>query len=80
MNINPVHISKQNSNHEKKKKKKKKKSFSDSKWRRNHLAVKKISALLRGITSKHVGDFYCLNCLHSCKTKNKLESQKKLVK
>ena len=26
---------------------------------------KKIISLLRGITSKHDGDFYCLNCLYS---------------
>ena len=31
----------------------------------HYLAVKKLSTLLRGITSKHHGDFYCLNCLHS---------------
>ena len=41
-------------------------------WR--YLAVKKLSALLRGITQKHDDDFYCLNCLHCSKTKNKLES------
>ena len=29
------------------------------------LAVKKLSGLLRRITSKHHDDFYCLNCLHS---------------
>ena len=43
------------------------------------LAVKRLSALLRGITSKHYGDF-CLNCLHSFATENKLESQKNYVK
>ena len=32
-----------------------------------------MSALLRGITSNHVGDFYCLNCLHSYRTKDKLK-------
>ena len=37
-----------------------------------YLAVKRLSALLRGITSKNNGDFYCLNCLHSFRTKNKL--------
>ena len=31
----------------------------------NHLAVQKLFALLRGITSNHKVDFYCLNCLHS---------------
>ena len=30
---------------------------------------KKLSALLRGILSKHDGDFYGLNCLHSFRTK-----------
>ena len=39
---------------------------------------KKLSALLRGITSKHYRDFYCLNCLHSFSTKKKLESHKKV--
>ena len=39
---------------------------------------KKLSALLRGITSKPYGDFYCLNCLHSFGTKNKIELHKKL--
>ena len=35
-------------------------------------------ALLRRITSKHNGDYYCLNCLHSFRTKNKLESHIKV--
>ena len=26
---------------------------------------------------KKNGDLYCLNCLHSCRTKNKLESHKR---
>ena len=43
-----------------------------------YLAVKKLSALLRGITSKYYGDFYCLNCLHSFRTKYKLKSHKKV--
>ena len=33
------------------------------KW--HYLAVKSLPALLRGITSNHEGDFYCLNCFHS---------------
>ena len=37
----------------------------------------KKSALLRGITSKHHGNLYCLNCLHSFATENKRESHKK---
>ena len=28
-----------------------------------YLALKKLSPLLKGIISKHDGDFYCLNCL-----------------
>ena len=39
---------------------------------------KKLSALLRGITSKYYGDFYCLNCLHAFATENKHESHKKV--
>ena len=31
---------------------------------------KKLSALLRGIKSHHVGDFYCLNSLHSYRTED----------
>ena len=49
---------------------------SGERW--HYLAVKKLSALLRGITSKHDGDFYCLNCLHFLATKNKRESHKKV--
>ena len=37
---------------------------------------KKLSALLRGITSKHDGDFYCLNCFYSLRTENKLKKYK----
>ena len=46
------------------------------KW--HYLAVKKFSALLRGITSNHNGYFYCLNCFRVYTTENKLESHKKL--
>ena len=45
-----------------------------------YLAVKKLSTLLRGITSKHDGDFYCLNCLHSFRTENKFRSHEKVCK
>ena len=31
----------------------------EEKW--HHIAVKKLSTLSRGITSKNNGDFYCLN-------------------
>ena len=39
----------------------------------HYLAVKNLSALLRGITSKHEGNFYRLNCFHSFRTENKLK-------
>ena len=39
---------------------------------------KKLSALLGGTTSKHDGNFHCLNCLPSFRTKNKLEPYKKV--
>ena len=45
-----------------------------------YLSVKKRSALIRGITSKHHGDFYCQNCLYSFLTEKKVESHKKYVK
>ena len=45
-----------------------------------YLAVKKLPALLHGITSKHKGDFYCLNCFHSFRTKINLNLMKKYVK
>ena len=44
----------------------------------NYIAVKKLSALLKGITSKNKRNFYSLTCLHSFRTKNKLESHKTL--
>ena len=47
------------------------------KW--DYLDVKSLSALFRGITSKHDGDFYCLNCFHSYSTKNKLKNMKERV-
>ena len=46
------------------------------KW--HYLVVKNLSGLLKGITSNHKEDFYCLNCFHSYRTENKLESHKKI--
>ena len=40
------------------------------KW--HYLAVKRLSALFRGITSKREGDFHCLDCFCSYRTENKL--------
>ena len=46
------------------------------KW--HYLKLKNLSGLLRGITSNHVGDFYCLNLFCAYSTKNKLEAHKKI--
>ena len=52
-------------------------SYIDSpKW--HYLVVKNLSGLLRGITSSHKEDFYCLNCFHSYRTEIKLEAHKKI--
>ena len=48
----------------------------DKNW--HYLTVKSISKLLRGITSNHDGDFYCLNCFHSYRTKEKLKKHEKV--
>ena len=44
----------------------------------HYLEVKNLSGLLRGITSTHKENVYCLNCFHSNRTENKLEAQKKI--
>ena len=46
----------------------------------HYLAVKKLSALLRTITSKHDGICYCLDYLHSSKTKRNLKYHGKAYK
>ena len=42
-----------------------------------YITVKKLPALLRGVTSKHQGDFYYLNFLLSFATANKRQSHYK---
>ena len=37
----------------------------------HYLVVKKLSGLLRGITSNHKEDFYCLNCFCAYSSENK---------
>ena len=64
--VYPAYVSKYNSSFEKVNY-----SFNDSKWRK--MAVKRLLALLRGITSKDHDGFYCLNCFHSFATENKLQ-------
>ena len=44
----------------------------------HYLVVKNLPGLLKGITPYHKEDFYCLNCFHSYRTKNKLEEHKKI--
>ena len=39
-----------------------------------------MSVLLRRITSNHVGDFYYLNCLYLCRTKDKLKKHENVCK
>ena len=46
----------------------------------HYLAITKLSALLGRITSNYHGDFYCLNCLHSFATENKLKSHEKVCR
>ena len=76
MEVCPDYISKYNSNHEKQV------TLlmipNEKGW--YYLTVKKLSALLRRITSKHNGYFYCLNCLHSFRKENKLECHEKVFK
>ena len=64
----PTYVSKNNSNREK--------QFislmipNGEGW--HYLAVKKLSALLKGITSKRKDTFYCLNCLLALEQKTKI--------
>ena len=44
----------------------------------HYLRVKNLLGLLRGITSSHKEDFYCLNYFSSYKTKNNLEARQKI--
>ena len=44
----------------------------------HYLVVKNLPGLLRGITSNHKEDFYCLNCFCTYSIKNKLEAHKKI--
>ena len=44
----------------------------------HYTAIKSIPALLRGITSKNNGDFYCLNCFRSYRIAKKLAEHEEL--
>ena len=49
-----------------------------SNW--HYLAIKNISRLLRGITSNHNGDFYCLNSFICIELKVNFKNMKKYLK
>ena len=44
----------------------------------HYLCVKKLSAFLRGISSNHNGDVYCMNCFKSIRTKSNIETHKSM--
>ena len=46
--------------------------------KQHYLAVNKLPALLRGITSNNNADFYCLDFLHLFRAKNKLKNNKNI--
>ena len=48
------------------------------KW--HYLAIKNLSTLLRGITSKYHDNLFCLNCLHFFATEKNLNLIKKCAK
>ena len=52
--------------------------ITDDGKRWHYLAVRSLSALLRGISSSNNGDFYCLNCFHSYRTLNKLKRHERV--
>ena len=52
--------------------------ITDDGERWHYLAVRSLSALLRGISSSNNGDFYCLNCFHSYRTLNKLKRHERV--
>ena len=43
-----------------------------------YLTVRRLSASLKGVTSKHNSNFYCLNCFHSYRTKSSFKMHKKV--
>ena len=76
--ICPVYISKNNSNCQKQTILLMIPSEEKEGW--HFLMLKKQSTSLRGITSKHHGDFYCWNCLYSFRTETKIESHEEVCK
>ena len=76
MNIYSASISRHNLNHEKQNIL----LMIPSREKCHYLAAKKLPALIRGTTSKHVGDFYFVNYLCSFRTKTNLNLIKMHVK
>ena len=72
--IYPAYVSKHNSNCEKQAILL---MIPNGEWR-HYIAVKQLSASLRGITSKYHGDSHCLHCLHFFRTESKFKSHKKV--
>ena len=83
--IYPAYVSKHNWNHEEQvillmiSNGQKRKTITEG-WLWHYLGVKKLSALLRKVTSKNNDDFHCLNYLQSRITENKLNRIKEYVK
>ena len=46
----------------------------------HYLTVKRLPPLLKGITSKHDGYFYCLNCFYSFTVENALKTHENVCK
>ena len=44
----------------------------------HYIAIKNIPALLRGVSSTHDGDYYCVNCFHSYRTESSLKKHEEL--
>ena len=44
----------------------------------HYLAITNLSAFLKGISSNHKEDFYCLNCFNSYTSKNKLKEHEEI--
>ena len=52
--------------------------ITDDGKRWHYLAVRSLSALLRGILSSNNGDFYCLNCFQSYRTHSRLKKHERV--
>ena len=46
------------------------------KW--HYIAIRSIPSLLRGVSSTHQGDHYCLNCFHSYRTESTLKKHEEI--